>query len=1022
MRALSEKLKSALEVLAGFRGPKHLHAVRFGDLTPVNRKLNQVHDSTVRLTDDTQAVVDAVGDGTAPGTLLYDVNKALEDARQAGQAAAEVHQTASQISDDLEALVDGYGGSLTDLSQHIGAIETTITLQQPDIAAAAASAEQANASIIRALLRLSELETQTRQAGLYVDEESGTARIEALERLAGSLNEVSIALDAATAQIALRATRTEVNQVVSEALLDPTQVPIVNELTARVSSVELNLDGIENELNAKASATVVNGYGVRIGTAEQNISGLQAAIEQKVSQTDFDQAETRITTAEQSLAAIDGASFSQSLWDIRQAQDAADAASASNLAQLLELYQTREALKVDFAYATEDLRVLVRDNRVAISTAKSELGAAIDGNAAQILTEQKARVSENAALAKEVSEFKASFDGFEAYARQSFYVKSDADQAIAQAGTDLVAALESPGGSIGSLEANLSQNYLSKVDTQSAITAAKEEMRGEITQLSGAAGGFSVTLDDLAVLHLKPSAVLSNTPQFGQDNTIIVTQTGTSASTNGKTSGGAVIEIPEAVAQRYGARRVKISVLARQPANYPAASFSVAYSTNDTGGSGRLSNAPAGGTGPGWDWFHFYYDVPAPVNGGPDYLGLFGDDSGNSKKTEFAKVAIQVAAEAEDLPEIAQISGELNDVKVLDLTAGTAFASMLNQMGVSANGRVAGIENFGSAMADIHGNAQAAYVLRAKAGGQQGEMEIVAWDNAQGAGSAIILTSDNIFAKGLLQADKFAVGVAQNMLANADLEMGMLHYTDGGTGTIGSNREVSLLAPNTPYAGYDYSTIEIKANTGATTSGYARLHLAPEDADGNRKLGYRVKKEKWYEWHCAVSATRANFKLLVRWYDGQGNIIDTEEMLTVNGAPAGSSDNPEEWERYGALIKSPDKAAFARPMIQLHEVTSGASGIIRVCNPFFAKTVEGAKLSNYGTGNVTLVTGDGIATKGVKAKHIDVIELAALAANIGHFKSANSGERVEIKDDEIRIYYDNDQVAVALGYIGDLVP
>lgn len=1027
MRGLSDKLKSALEVLAGFRGPKHLHAVRFEDLTPVNRKLNQVHNSTVRLTDDTQSVVDAVGNGSEPGTLLYDVNKALEDARQAGQAAADAHQTASQVSDDLGALAADFNGTLSDafgaVYDSIGGIQTEISLRNIEQGQIAVMADHANQAVLTALLRVSDVESGLRSAGFYLDPETGRAGIEAIDALDGRVNEVSVSVDAVNAEVALKASVAYVNQTVSEAILDPTQIPVVSDLNVRMTAAEINLDGLEAELGLKASATDVQGHEVRLGEAELAIGALEGQISLKVSQSDFDQAESRLTNAEQTLSAIDGAQSRQVLFDIRELHDAAEAAEVQTLEQLMELYRTREAAKQDVAYAIDDVRVLVRDNRVAISTATTELAAAIDGNAAQIKRETQARVSETAALATDIATYKAEFDAFDAYARQTFYAAANLDAALSTFGTELVADLEAPGGAIGTLSANLSQNYLTKVDTEQAIAGAKQELSAELSKLTGSAGGFAVTLDRLEALHLSPAAVLSNDPEFGQENTVIVTQVGPAGKTNGKTEGGAVIEIPESVAQQYGARRVKISVLARQPADYPAASFSIAYSTNDSGNSGLLSNAPAGGTGAGWEWFHFFYDVPAPNLGGADYIGIFGDDTGNAKKTEIAKVVVQIAIEAGELPEVAQLRADLNDVSGLNVDATTAHGSFLRQMNVDGGtGKVAGIDNFGTAMADIHGNAQSAYVLRAKAGGAEGELELVAWDDASGTGSAIVLTADHIFAKGVLQADKLAVGVAQNMLSNADLEMGLLHYSDSGTGTIGSNRVVSLNEPGTSYAGYDYPTVNIQANTGATKNGFARLQLAPEDKDGNSKLGYRVKKSTWYEWHTAVSATRANFRMLVRWYDATGNIISTESMLTVDDAPSSSADNPEDWDRYGKLILSPDNAAFACPMIQLYEVTSGDSGIIRVYAPFFAKTVADAKLSNYGSGNVTLVTGDGIATKAVKAEHMDVVSLAAIAASIGHFKSAESGERVEIKDGEIRVYYDNDQVAVALGYIGDMVP
>lgn len=51
----------------------------------------------------------------------------------------------------------------------------------------------------------------------------------------------------------------------------------------------------------------------------------------------------------------------------------------------------------------------------------------------------------------------------------------------------------------------------------------------------------------------------------------------------------------------------------------------------------------------------------------------------------------------------------------------------------------------------------------------------------------------------------------------------------------------------------------------------------------------------------------------------------------------------------------------------------------------------------------------------VKANHLDIAYLSAIAAKIGHLKSAETGARVEWRDDVLEIYNENNQVMVRIG-------
>ena len=59
-----------------------------------------------------------------------------------------------------------------------------------------------------------------------------------------------------------------------------------------------------------------------------------------------------------------------------------------------------------------------------------------------------------------------------------------------------------------------------------------------------------------------------------------------------------------------------------------------------------------------------------------------------------------------------------------------------------------------------------------------------------------------------------------------------------------------------------------------------------------------------------------------------------------------------------------------------------------------------------------------IANASIKLAHIDkasIGNLSALSANIGHFKSAQTGARLEIKDSVLLVYDTNNTLRVRLG-------
>src|SRR3546814_7281925 len=108
-----------------------------------------------------------------------------------------------------------------------------------------------------------------RDAGIYVDPENGKVTISAIDATNERIGEVSFTLDAVAAQIALKASVSYVDEAIATAVIDPSQVPIFDDITARLTSAEVRLDGAEASLLLKADAATVD-------RSEEHTSELQS--------------------------------------------------------------------------------------------------------------------------------------------------------------------------------------------------------------------------------------------------------------------------------------------------------------------------------------------------------------------------------------------------------------------------------------------------------------------------------------------------------------------------------------------------------------------------------------------------------------------------------------------------------------------------------------------------------------------------------------------------------------------------
>jgi len=215
--------------------------------------------------------------------------------------------------------------------------------------------------------------------------------------------------------------------------------------------------------------------------------------------------------------------------------------------------------------------------------------------------------------------------------------------------------------------------YSRLVDAEGDIV----ENQSDITKLQIGGGSYTKILDDAALLTVGSAIdsleTVSADYMDGQGSVVRVIQdvaTPDGSDASGFTN-GAYFEIPAGVAMGFSERTVRIRVRTK---SFTASNAGIAYSTADNGNSGVFEFPQVSSK---WVWHEFLYDVPLATNEGPDYIGLYGDTSGNGNSSLFSKVIIEDAeADANNASAVSAL-----DVRVTnnegDITAHSSDITML---------------------------------------------------------------------------------------------------------------------------------------------------------------------------------------------------------------------------------------------------------------------------------------------------------------------------------------------------------
>lgn len=472
--------------------------------------------------------------------------------------------------------------------------------------------------------------------------------------------------------------------------------------------------------------------------------------------------------------------------------------------------------------STPDVRLTAEDISTAVIQEIAEAQAAADQAVADALAAdakaQAVRADHDALVAGFTGTLAAAFSAIEgdltsitadlsaaydsttgqirAAALSGYYTAAATDGAISAAIDSFEAEFRDTG--TGQIKATALTNYYTKADSDQAIAAESTVLQARIDTLDQSVQGWQVVTDEVS--DINPGAdttVTQGAAALGQSGTIIVSQVSTGGGQN-----GAWLMVPVERAILFVGQRIKIGVLARKPAANASTRFNVIYATNDHSSNFMESNPDLTSD---WQWFTFHHDVPQAIAGGPGYLFIYGDAARAGNGVEIARVYIEIAAVAGELPEI-----------------DTLTATVTTQ---------------GTAITDLQNGASAGYLIKAQAGGAVSLIDLIAADGGGGTPTSVVrISADDILLDGSVSARKLVVHdnsavfseVFDSTAALADWQ----NYAGSG----------ELAIVSSAHARQGGKVLQVGNNSGDDQAWYVARTLIPVDPDRTYRIRAGLRK------------------------------------------------------------------------------------------------------------------------------------------------------------------------------------
>lgn len=293
---------------------------------------------------------------------------------------------------------------------------------------------QAGSGAIRTLLQLRNINKKLTDAGIVVDPSTGQVQIWAVDQLRNEYNirlsETEITVDALASSINSKATLSDVDARIAEAVFGDVGELLVSGLQAQITTVEESLNAVEGTLTEKASAVDVDEIGGRVTTAESRLNGLDADIALKASSEEVGALDSRVTSAESTIDGFTGAVTDQVVALSQDGRDLSNLSAEGVIRNVLNANNDRKAKNIQLALAKESLKAYTDQGLAAEAQQRLDLAAVVGDNHAELIEEKNVRSSQNEAVVESIELLSAKTDQNDARITSETTARTDGDSAL----------------------------------------------------------------------------------------------------------------------------------------------------------------------------------------------------------------------------------------------------------------------------------------------------------------------------------------------------------------------------------------------------------------------------------------------------------------------------------------------------------------------------------------------------------------------------------------------------------------
>jgi hypothetical protein len=284
-------------------------------------------------------------------------------------------------------------------------VERQIDIEFPRNAARDEALDTLSEAVTTSLLKAARLESLIADAGVFVEPATGRVRIEA----SGFSGEAQLVVDGLNAAISQRATFADLDEAITLANFDPSQIADLQGIFFRLSTVESTIDAQAGTITDLTETLTVDGGVVTMTSVSGRLDSIEGEIVNKVDVTTVDNLQAQVNSVEQTVSGIDGARIETLLTSSAVLRGEVEDQAEQTLAGLLSDYNRTKVDRGALALARQDMWARADATDASVAGLRTELGVTFEDARALIQQEANARASATGALAETVDQLSVEF-------------------------------------------------------------------------------------------------------------------------------------------------------------------------------------------------------------------------------------------------------------------------------------------------------------------------------------------------------------------------------------------------------------------------------------------------------------------------------------------------------------------------------------------------------------------------------------------------------------------------------------